>query len=99
MTLPVVVRAAADADIRETFDYLEGIRSGLGEQFSARLRDVFERIESSPLSCGIVWHDVRAVRVRRFQYVVYYVAFADRVEVLGVLHGSRQESTWRSRTE
>jgi hypothetical protein len=46
----VVVRPAAEADIRETYDYLEEIRPGLGEQFATRSREVFERIESTPES-------------------------------------------------
>jgi hypothetical protein len=33
MSLPVIVRPAAEADIRETYDHLEQIRIGLGEQF------------------------------------------------------------------
>jgi plasmid stabilization system protein ParE len=44
-----------------------------------------------------VWQDVRAARLRKFRHVVYYVAFADRVEVLAVLHGSRDPSAWQSR--
>jgi hypothetical protein len=41
--------------------------------------------------------DVRAVRLRRFPFVVYYVVLADRAEVLAVMHGSRDESAWQSR--
>lgn len=48
MSLPVIIRPAAEADIQETHDYLEGMRAGLGDQFAARLRDVLERIESMP---------------------------------------------------
>ncbi|HEX8201483.1 MAG TPA: type II toxin-antitoxin system RelE/ParE family toxin [Isosphaeraceae bacterium] len=46
---------------------------------------------------AVTWEDVRACRLRRFPYVVYYRVLADRVEVLAVLHGSRESSTWRSR--
>jgi len=46
---------------------------------------------------GVVWEDVRAVKLRRFRYVVYYMVLKDRVEVLAVLHGSRDESSWKSR--
>jgi plasmid stabilization system protein ParE len=98
MSLPVIVRPAAETDIREIYAYLQSIRIGLGDQFSARLREVLDRVETNPASCGVVWEDVRAVRIRKFQYVVYYVVFADRVEVLAVLHGSRHESAWRSRS-
>jgi plasmid stabilization system protein ParE len=97
MSRPVIVRPAAEADIRETYAYLQDVRPGLGDQFSGRLREVFDRVESNPESCGVVWQDVRAVRVSKFQYVVYYVVFVDRVEVLAVLHGARDELTWRAR--
>jgi toxin ParE1/3/4 len=99
MSLPLIVRPTAEADIREIHEYLEQVRIGLGSQFAARLRDVLERIETAPDLFAAIWKDVRAVRVRRFQYVVYYVAFSDRVEVVAVLHGARHESAWRSRGE
>jgi plasmid stabilization system protein ParE len=99
MSLPVIVRPEAEADIRETYDYLEQVRAGLGEQFSAALRAVLESIESMPEIYGVVWRDVRAVRLRKFQYVLYYVVFADRAEVLAILHGARHESAWRARVD
>lgn len=99
MSQPVILCPGAENDIREIYHYLEEIQAGLGDQFVIRLRDVLQRIESMPEISGIVWRDVRAVRVRRFQYVVYYVVFADRVEVLAILHGSRHESIWQSRVE
>jgi hypothetical protein len=46
---------------------------------------------------GIVWHDVRAARLKRFRHVVYYVVFPDRLEVLAVMHGARDASAWQSR--
>lgn len=59
--------------------------------------EVLGRIEAMPEMYGVVWQDVRAARLRKFRHVVYYVAFADRVEVLAVLHGSRDASAWKSR--
>ncbi len=97
MSLPVILRPAAEVDIRETYDHLEQIRIGLGEQFSLRLREVLQRIETMPEAYGVVWQDARGVRVRKFQYVIYYVVFTDRVEVLAVMHGARHESTWQTR--
>jgi plasmid stabilization system protein ParE len=99
MKLPLIVRPTEEADIREIHDYLEQARVGLGSQFAARLRDVLERIESAPASFAVIWNDVRAVRMRKFQCIVYFVEFPDRVEVLAVLHGARHETTWRSRVQ
>ncbi len=35
MSLPVILRGEAEADIREIYDYLERVRAGLGDQFVA----------------------------------------------------------------
>ncbi len=71
--------------------------SGLGDRFVARVREVLERIESMPEIYGPVWQDVRAAPLRKFRHLVYYVVFADRVEILAVMHGSRDASAWQSR--
>jgi plasmid stabilization system protein ParE len=97
MSLPVILRPEAEADIQETFADLEQSQPGLGRQFAARVREVLERIESMPGLYGVVWQDVRAARLKKFRYVVYYVAFPDRVEVLAVMHSSRDPSAWQSR--
>jgi plasmid stabilization system protein ParE len=46
---------------------------------------------------GVVWRNVRAARLRKFTYVVYYRVHDDRVEVLAVMHGSRDASAWQPR--
>ena len=97
MSLPVILRPAADADIQATHDELEQVQAGLGARFVARVREVLERIEAMPEMYGPVWQDVRAARLRTFRHVVYYVVFADRVEVLVVLHGARDATAWQSR--
>jgi plasmid stabilization system protein ParE len=97
VNLPVILRPDAEADVRDVYAYLEEARAGLGEQFAARLQDVLERIEAMPTTFGIVWHDVRAIRLRKFRYVVYYIVTAERVEVLAVMHGSRDQSSWQVR--
>jgi plasmid stabilization system protein ParE len=97
MSLPVILRPEADADIQTIHDELEQVQTGLGDRFVARVREVLERIESMPELYGLVWQDVRAARLRKFRYLVYYVVFADRVEVLAVMHGSRDAPAWQSR--
>ena len=97
MSLPLIIRAEAETDIQAACDELEGYQVGLGQRFVGRVREVFERIERTPELHGFVWQDVRATRVKRFRYVVYYVVFSNRIEVLAVLHGSRDPSVWQSR--
>ena len=97
MSLPVILRHEAEVDIQEARDQLEAIRVGLGNQVLARVREVLARIEKTPELHGKVWEDVRAARLKQFRYIVYFIALADRVEVLAVLHSARDPSSWQSR--
>lgn len=97
MSVPVILRPEAECDVRTIHADLERIQPGLGDHFKRRLKDLLARIEFMPAAYAILWEDIRAARVKRFRYVVYYVLFEDRAEVLGVVHGSRDESAWQSR--
>ena len=93
----MILRPEAAADILATYDALEQSQTGLGGVFTSKVREVLERIESMPNMYGPVWHDVRAARLRKFRYLVYYIVLADRVEVLAVMHGSRDAGAWQAR--
>jgi plasmid stabilization system protein ParE len=95
--LPVILRHEAEVDVQEARDQLEAVRVGLGTQVLARVREVLTRIEKMPELYGKVWQDVRAARLKQFRYIVYFIVLADRVEVLAVLHGARDPSSWQSR--
>jgi toxin ParE1/3/4 len=97
VSLPVILRHEAEVDVQEARDQLEAVRVGLGNQVLARVREVLARIEKMPELHGKVWQDVRAARLKQFRYIVYFIVLADRVEVLAVLHGARDPSSWKSR--
>ena len=97
MSLPVILRPEADGDLQIIHDDFEQVRPGLGHHFISKVRQALIQIELMPELYGTVWRDIRAVRLRQFNYVVYYVIFVDRTEVLAIMHGSRHASAWRSR--
>jgi toxin ParE1/3/4 len=97
VSLPVILRHEAEVDIQGARDQLETVRVGLGNQVLARVREVLARIEKMPELHGKVWQDVRAARLKQFRYVVYFIVLEDRVEVLAVLHGARDPSSWQAR--
>ena len=97
MSLPVILRHEAEVDVQEARDQLEAARVGLGTQVLTRVREVLARIEKMPELHGKVWQDVRAARLKQFRYIVYFIVLADRVEVLAVLHGAWDPSSWQSR--
>jgi toxin ParE1/3/4 len=97
VSLPIALRPEASRDAEEARDYFNAQQAGLGQAFLERLRAALARIGDMPEMYGVVWRNVRAARLRQFTYVVYYRVYDDRVEVLGVLHGSRDPSVWRNR--
>lgn len=60
MSLPVILRHEAEADIQGARDQLETVRVGLGNQLLARVREVLARIEMMPELHG------KARRTRRW---------------------------------
>ena len=101
MSRPLILRpeaeADAEADAEAARDQLDAVRAGLGLKSVSCLRDVLARVESMPELHGVTWQDVRAARLKQFRHVVYYVVFAERIEVLAILHGARDHSVWKSR--
>jgi len=97
MSLPVVLRPEAIRDAEEARDYLEAEHLGLGEDFLNRLDESLARLSEMPEMYGLVGRNVRAARLRRFTYVVYFRVHSDRIEVIAILHGRRNPSVWQSR--
>jgi len=97
VNLPVVLRAEAEAEFDEAFDWYEARRAGLGAEFAAEVQTVFDRIAATPLMHSIVKADIRKAVVRRFPYCILYRPHADRIEVLAVFHTSRDPSVWQDR--
>jgi plasmid stabilization system protein ParE len=54
MSLPVILRPDAEADVQEIYESMEQTRERLGKKFLARLRELLERIESFPEIYGVV---------------------------------------------
>jgi toxin ParE1/3/4 len=98
VSLPVVLRPEASRDAEEARDHFEALRPGLGQAFLHRVKEALARVGAMPEMYGVVWRNARAARLRQFTYVAYYRVHDDRVEVLAVMHGSRDPSAWQQRT-
>jgi toxin ParE1/3/4 len=64
VSLPVILRPPAEADVRLAYGEFEQIQTGLGRRFVGRVREIMDRIERMPELYGVISHDVRAARVR-----------------------------------
>ena len=97
MTLAVDFRPEAAADVLEARRWYELQESGLGAAFADSLDETIGRIESMPRMYAVALRDVRRGKLRKFPYLIYYRILSDRIEVIAVLHGSRDPKIWRER--
>ena len=97
MSLPVALRAEAQAEFDDAFDWYEARRAGLGVAFATQVRDVFNRIAANPQLYPMVFAGVRMAVVPRFPYCVYYREEPTRIRVLSVFHSRRDPSIWQGR--
>lgn len=95
--LPVIFRPEAAVDVVEVRQWYDSQKPGLGDIFRNALADVVERVQSMPRIYVIVVKNVHRAKLRRFPYLLYYRVLEDRIEVLAVLHSSRDPKLWRQR--
>ncbi|MCK6524603.1 type II toxin-antitoxin system RelE/ParE family toxin [Myxococcota bacterium] len=97
-TLKINVRPAALDELERAWSWYEDRRPGLGEEFRACVDAALGAAARDPLAYPRIHGELRRVLVRRFPYVVLYLAEADRLEVIAVFHGARDPREWRRRT-
>jgi plasmid stabilization system protein ParE len=97
MSFPLIIRPEAEADLFEARGWYEEKQADLGSEFLTEIDDVFDRIGERPDLYAVEYKEVRRVALSRFPYVVYYRIVEETVEVIGVLHGSRDPKHWKSR--
>ena len=76
MSLPVVLRPLANADVQQIHAELEAQALGLGDKFLDRLQEALDRIEAMPERYAEVWGTVRPVSFRRLAQAEYDSAAA-----------------------
>lgn len=97
MSLPVILRPAAQAEFDGAAAWYEKQKPGLGLDFVAEVQAVIDAIAGQPSRYPAVSGDVREAAVNRFPYCVYYRVRSGRVIVIAVFHSSRDPGVWQSR--
>lgn len=97
MSLSIVWRPEAEADLLSAYDWYESQRSGLGEEFIDAIETMVARIEKMPELYPMALGGVRRGKLRRFPYLIYYRVLSHAIEVLAVLRGSRDPAVWQNR--
>lgn len=97
MNLGAVFRPEAVADVVEARGWYEEQHPGLGDAFAASVEEIVNRMKSMPRMYPVAHREVRRGKLRKFPYLVYYRVHPNKVEVLAILHGSRDPRLWRER--
>lgn len=98
MSVSVSLRPEADEDLTNACAWYDRQKPGLNWAFLAEVAAGLSRISDFPEMYGVIWQDVRAFRIRRFPYIVYYRIVGGAIEVQAILHASRDSAVWQSRT-
>ena len=96
MTLELLVRGRAKADIRRAAKWYERQREGLGKQFVAEVDSALERIESNPEQYQVLHRNIRHAITRHFPYGVFYRIRGSKVSVFAVVHLHREDVHWKT---
>lgn len=99
--MPVVLRELAQRDVEEALAYYA---TEAGEQVALAWVDDFEKAidhlarhpgtGATRYAHELDLHGLRAWRLRRYPYLVFYLERADHIDVWRVLHAQRDMATW-----
>ena len=96
MTLELLVRGRAKADIRRAAKWYEKQREGLGRQFIAEVDTALERIEANPQQYQVLHRGIRHGIIRHFPYGVFYRLRGNTISVFAVVHLHREDVHWQT---
>jgi toxin ParE1/3/4 len=98
VTLQLVVSREAQTDIRDAVAYLQRVSPHLATRFANELETAYASIVDHPELYPTVYKNFRRALLKRFPYSVFYVVAAPVVLIVGVVHQSRDEETWKRRS-
>ena len=97
MTLPVRLTSAAVQDLAVAERWYLDEAPHVLASFEEAVDTAFGRISERPESYPAVKPTVRRALVRKFPFSVFYRVLPGWIEVIAVLHQSRNPGTWRRR--
>jgi toxin ParE1/3/4 len=97
MSLELIIRPEAEADIADAFDWYETRVRGLGSEFLLVLDALFNSILRNHQLYQVVHRNVRRALTRRFPYAVFFIVEDNKIVVLSVYHLKRSPRIWKGR--
>jgi plasmid stabilization system protein ParE len=98
VTLEVLFRPEAEADIEDAALWYELQRARLGQAFLDEVASLAEALSEQPRLALVVHRSTRRALLSRFPFAMYYRIVGHRLVVLAVMHGSRHPRRWKARS-
>ena len=89
--------AAAIQEVIEAMSFYDSKKRGLGNEFYEEILATVRRIEKYPKRWSRIHGEIRRCRAKRFPYKVIYRLRGSDVEIIAVMHDSRDSSNWTGR--
>ncbi|MFM8717879.1 MAG: type II toxin-antitoxin system RelE/ParE family toxin [Spartobacteria bacterium] len=99
MSLPVIFRDEAEADLAEAAIWYERRSLGLGAEFVRSVDACLALVSRHSTLFPVVHREARMALPRRFPYLIIYRVFPDFVSIVAVIHGKRHPRRWKARLE
>ena len=91
------IRVLARKDIQHAVDYYEEHVPYVTNRFLENLYTEFEIIKRNPKQFQIKYKNTRVRYIKGFPYGIHYALKAQAIEVLAVLHTSRNPKIWKKK--
>jgi plasmid stabilization system protein ParE len=93
----LIITPAAELDLAESRDWYESTRLGLSKDFQLAVDAIFNQIARHPEAFTPMERGVRRALLSRFPHAVLYRSQVDAIQVIAVLHTSRNPRIWQAR--
>jgi plasmid stabilization system protein ParE len=85
----LIIKEEAYQDLQNAYDYYEEQKSGLGEDFIAKVKGRMAYLKKYPLHFSKVEKEFRQALIDRFPYVIVYELSGKEIIVYAVFHCSK----------
>lgn len=97
MTYSLAIRPPARADMDAAYEWYETFGAGRGERFADELYQKLVEIRDAPLRYGLVTGRIRAAKLKRSKFVIYFRVDGATVAVIAVQHARASPNKWKRR--
>ena len=97
MSLPLIFRDEALADLDEAYLWYEEQRQGLGVEFIQAIESRLEQIQSNQKQFPRIRFVIRRAIVTRFPYAIFFIEQERFISIIAVMHHARSPRHWQRR--